>query len=180
MSRRRAIVVGATALLALVAFAAGLLLSRSGQEPDSPPLPSQAAVGRLLSLPLLDPAGSQETTLARWQGKPLIVNFWATWCPPCLTEMPVFSRLQEKHRAVQFVGIAIDTPQNVQAFAAAHPMSYPLLLGSEEATSLLGELGNDRNGLPFTLVIDAAGRVRHVKLGGLSEAETEGIIAALK
>jgi thiol-disulfide isomerase/thioredoxin len=178
MNRRRAIL-GATALLALAAFAAGFLLSRP-EQPDSRPLPSQAAIGRLLALPLLDPAGKETITLTRWQGKPLIVNFWATWCPPCLAEMPVFSRLQEKHRTVQFVGIAIDTPQNVQAFATAQPVSYPLLLGSEGAMALLGELGNDRNGLPFTLAIDAAGQARHIKLGGLSEAEAEGLIASLK
>lgn len=179
MSRRWAII-GAGALLALAAFAAGLLLSRPERSPIAPsPLPRQAAVDRLFGAPLMDPAGKQ-TTLTQWQGKPLLVNFWATWCPPCLIEMPVFSRLQEKHKDVQFVGIAIDTTQNVQAFCASRDYSYPLLVGTEQVMSLMGELGNDRNGLPFTLAIDPRGQVRHVRLGGLSEAETEEIISSLK
>lgn len=179
MNRRWAII-AAGALLALAAFAAGLLLSRPERSPLAPsPLPRQAAVERLFGAPLADPAGNQ-TTLARWQGKPLLVNFWATWCPPCLIEMPVFSRLQEKHKGVQFIGIAIDTAPNVQAFSASHNYSYPLLVGTEQVMSLMGELGNDRNGLPFTLAIDAGGQVRHVRLGGLSEAETEEIISRLK
>jgi len=142
-------------------------------------LPPQAAIERLLGTPLLDSAG-KELTLARWRGRPLVVNVWATWCPPCLTEMPVFSRLQEKHRDIQFVGIAIDTIQNVETFAASRSISYPLLVGTEGVMSLMAKLGNDRNGLPFTLAIDATGQVRHIRLGGLSEAETESLIASLK
>lgn len=179
MTGRRALV-GAGLLLALAAFAAGLFLSRSNSPPlAAPQLPPQAATERLLGAPLVEPAG-KGTTLARWQGKPLVVNFWATWCPPCLTEMPVFSRLQEKHPGIQFVGIAVDTSENVINFGASHRISYPLLVATDGIMSLMADLGNDMNGLPFTVAIDAAGHIRHVRLGGLSEADTENLIASLR
>ncbi|MBS1189095.1 MAG: thiol-disulfide isomerase-like thioredoxin [Rhodocyclaceae bacterium] len=178
--RQRWLLLGAATLLALTAFFAGLFLSRPAQPPlpASPP-PSRAAVERLFAASLFDAAG-KETTLARWRGKPLIVNFWATWCPPCLEEMPLFSRLQERHPEVQFVGIAIDTPENVEAFAASHRFSYPLARGSEGVMSLMTDLGNGRGGLPFTVAMDAAGQVRHIRLGALSESEAERLIASLK
>lgn len=176
--RRRWLIPAITAALALAAFAAGFLFSRPAAVPAAP-LPPQATVDRLLAAPLADPGG-QEVNLARWRGQPLVVNFWATWCPPCLKEMPVFSRLQERHRQVQFVGIAVDTPENVREFAAKSPASYPLLLASQGTISLMAELGNGRGALPFTVGIDAGGRIRHVRLGALSEAETENLIAALR
>ncbi|MGE5489783.1 MAG: TlpA family protein disulfide reductase [Actinomycetota bacterium] len=177
--KQRWTLIGAGVVLALAAFAAGLLYSRPAATPPQAGLPSQAVVEKLLDTPLIDAAGKQ-TTLAHWRGKPLLVNFWATWCPPCLVEMPAFSRLQEKHTGVQFVGIAVDTAENVQKFSAAKPVSYPLLVGSESVMPLMGPLGNNRNGLPFTLILDGSGQVRHVRLGGLSEAEAENLISTLK
>jgi len=176
--RRRWLLPAVAIVLALAAFAAGLLFSRPASAPATP-LPPQAAVDRLLAAPLMDTAG-REASLARWRGQPLVINFWATWCPPCLKEMPAFSRLQERHRQVQFIGIAVDTPENVRDFAARNPASYPLLVAGQETIPLMAELGNGRGGLPFTLGIDAGGQVRQVRLGALSEAETERLIAALR
>lgn len=177
--KRRLLAIGAVITLLLVSFAAGRYLSAPAKPgTGGSPQPGAAAIEKLLTTAFTDPAG-RPATLSHLRGKPLIVNFWATWCPPCLQEMPVFSRLQEKHPNVQFVGIAADTAENVREFSAKHKLSYPLLVASDGAIPLMAELGNNRNGLPFTLSIDANGQPRHAKLGGLSESETESIIADL-
>lgn len=176
---KRGALLGVGAALAALAFAAGMLLSRPAPAPaDTAPQTAPEAAGRLFAATLADPAG-QPLALSRWRGKPVIVNFWATWCPPCLKEIPAFSRLQEKYPQVQFVGIAVDTAENVRDFVAKQKLSYPVLLATDEVIELMPALGNSRNGLPFTLVVDAGGKVRHTRLGALSEAETEQIIAEL-
>lgn len=168
---------GSVTALVLAAFLAGLFLARPVPRPHAPTPPPQA-IDRLLATPFADPAGTTHT-LAEWRGKPLIVNFWATWCPPCLKEMPIFSRHQEDHPNIQFIGIAADLDDNVREFAAKNHISYPLLLGSREAIPLLAELGNSVHALPFTIILDAAGNPRQVILGGLDEAETERLLADL-
>lgn len=178
MRQRRLLFGAAVAVLLLASFAAGLYFSQRPKGDSGSAQPESAAIEKLLTTPFTDLSGSK-TTLSHLKGKPLIVNFWATWCPPCLKEMPVFSNLQEKHPNVQFVGIAADTMDNVQNFVAKQKLSYPILIAADGVVSLMAELGNSRNGLPFTLSIDANGRPRHSKLGGLSETETERIIAEL-
>lgn len=176
--RQRRLVLGLAALLVLAAFIAGLGLS-SRREAPTGASPSPAAVQRLFAESFVDLAGNV-SKLSAWRGKPLIVNFWATWCPPCLAEMPIFSRLQDRHKNVQFVGIAVDNPDNVRTFTSKNKVSYPLLLASDAVMSLMSELGNDRSGLPFTVGIDAGGQVRHIHLGALSQADAEGLIVRLQ
>lgn len=176
--RQRWLLFGAAAVLLLLSFAAGIYFSQQGRGRPAANQPDGASIEKLLTTSFTEPSG-RATTLSHLRGKPLIVNFWATWCPPCLKEMPVFSRLQEKYPSVQFVGIAADTLGNVQLFVANRKLSYPVLVAADGAVSLMAELGNNRNGLPFTLSIDAEGRPRHSKLGALSETETERIIADL-
>lgn len=167
--------------VALVSLAAGMLFSRQ-QHPSAPPgIPAvegeAAALNGLLSLSLPDASGHMNA-LEQWRGRTLVINFWATWCPPCRKEMPAFSRLQEQYRNrnVQFLGIAVDTPENVQDFAAKTPVSYPLLVGGNEILSRARDLGNLKMGLPFTLIIDAQGRIHARKLGGIGEAELEALL----
>lgn len=167
--------------VALVSLAAGMLFSRQ-QQPSSPPgVPAvageAAALAGLLRLSLPDASGRM-TPLEQWRGRTLVINFWATWCPPCRKEMPSFSRLQEQYRNknVQFLGIAVDTPENVRNFAAKTPVSYPLLVGGNEILSRARDLGNLKMGLPFTLIIDAQGRIHARKLGGIGEAELEALL----
>lgn len=175
--RERWFTAGATVALALAAFFAGIFLSRPAAPPVKPTVTPQA-IERLLGTRFTDPAG-QSRTLGEWRGKPLIVNFWATWCPPCLQEMSIFSHYQERHPEIQFVGIAADTNDNVREFTAKTHHSYPLLLGSRDAFPLMAELGNMRRALPFTVGLDASGHLVHVILGGMDEAETEKLIASI-
>ena len=175
--KRRWFLAGAAALV-LAAFAAGFFLSRPASAPPRPEITPEA-IARLFATPYPDLSGNTRT-LEEWRGQPLVVNFWATWCPPCLREMPVFSRAQEQHPGIRFVGIAVDTDKNVREFAAKTQVSYTILLGSKAAFPLMVDLGNFRRGLPFTVAFDASGKLRHVFLGALDEAETTRLIATLE
>jgi thiol-disulfide isomerase/thioredoxin len=154
--------------LAVLAFAAGRLLS-GPRETGTPHTP--AAAGHLLALRLPDTRG-QPRGPADWPHALRVINFWATWCPPCRAEMPEFSRLAQEYseKGVQFLGIAVDSAANVQDFADKNPVSYPLLIGGNDLLPLLAELGNRQGGLPFTVILDADGRVRAAKLGRLTES----------
>ncbi|MCK6393473.1 TlpA disulfide reductase family protein [Zoogloea sp.] len=170
-------------LVVIVAFAAGAAgLYAARQSPSSPPVTPalNAAVGKLMALDLPDTTGKQQP-LAQWQGKVLVVNFWATWCPPCRKEIPAFSALSRKYadKGVQFVGISIDTPKNVIDFQAAQKVAYPLVIASPSVVGLTEELGNASQGLPFTLILDRKGNISLVKLGMLSEEELDRKLAEL-
>jgi len=97
-----------------------------------------AALQRLLATPLLDLQGNS-VTLSNWRGQILVVNFWATWCPPCREELPGFSRQQTKFRGkgVQFVGIALDSTDKVRVFAEKYPVTFPLLVDEQQELTAL-------------------------------------------
>lgn len=155
-------------LLLVAAFAAGAYLSGPGVVPV-PTLPSSPAVEHLLAQRFLRLDG-QAVSLSQWHGRPLVINFWASWCGPCVDELPLLSAMQKRFPAVQFVGIAAESAENVQAFAAEHPVGYPLLADAEAVMQIMPQLGNTVRGLPFTVAIDALGRPRHVQLGAFTEA----------
>ena len=138
---------------------------------------SRQAISRLFDSHFADYQGRQQS-LAQWQGKILVVNFWATWCPPCREEMPYFSRLNEKYApdGVQFVGISADPAHLVETFARQESISYPLLTAGDRSLELSKELGNTLQGLPYTLVL---GRKREPLLshtGRLTETELEALL----
>lgn len=137
----------------------------------------KASIGRLFATEWRDADGAT-VSFERWRGKTLVVNFWATWCPPCREEMPGFSALQTKFAAngVQFVGIALDTAENVREFAKHSSLSYPLVIGDAEGADLARELGNATLALPYTLVIGPAGDARFSRLGAISERELESLL----
>lgn len=99
--------------------------------------------------------------LERWRGRLLVVNFWATWCPPCLREIPAFVDLQARlgDRGLQFVGIALDQPEAVAPFVAEKGMNYPVLVGSDDVIRYMQTLGNTIGGLPYTAVISVDGEL---------------------
>ncbi len=127
---------------------------------------------------LPDTAGRPEA-LSQWRGKILVFNFWATWCPPCREEIPDFVALRAQflNRNVEFVGIALDNVQRVNAFAREMNVPYPLLIGEGTGHALAQALGNPSGALPYTVVIDRSGLVVMHHLGRLPRAKLESALA---
>ncbi len=114
----------------------------------------------------------------KWRGKVLVVNFWASWCPPCVEEMPTLDKLQQEFKAqnVLFVGIGIDSPSNIREFLAKTPVSYPIVIGGMEGSNLSKQMGNSQGALPYTIIINSQGKATSSKLGKISEEELRNTI----
>ncbi len=177
MNRTRTVVL--TAAVALAAGAAGIFTAHK-EPPAAGSASQQAALDKLLALELPDSA-SAKRPLSEWKGKVLVINFWATWCPPCRKEIPAFSAMSTKYRdhGVQFVGVSIDTESNVRDFQTRYQVSYPLVIASPSAVQLTEALGNTSQALPFTVIVAKNGTIGLVKLGMLSEAELDRKLAEL-
>jgi thiol-disulfide isomerase/thioredoxin len=114
-----------------------------------------------------------ELVMAELRGRPLLLNFWATWCPPCLQEMPELDRFQRQFgaRGWQVVGLAVDGPTPVRDYLRRLPVGFPIGLAGFEGAALSQRLGNPQSALPFTAIFDVAGRTVHRKLGQTSREE---------
>lgn len=135
---------------------------------------SQALVNT--SLPDLD---DRETAFRTYLGKPVVVNFWATWCVPCVQEMPELEAMSRAMPEIQFVGIGVDTAEKIRQFVAKIPVSYPLLVSGYAGISLMRELGNSSGGLPFTVMLDANGSIIDTVLGQVEPADLRQRIEAM-
>ena len=164
------------ALIALLAFAAGVWLNSSRQN-DSP---EPKAVEALYALTLPD-LQNKPQKLDQWRGKVLVVNFWATWCEPCREEIPMFVKVQEKYatKGLQFVGISIDQADKTSEFTRKFAVNYPNLIGTFDAVEISRLAGNKRRVLPYTVIIDRKGQIAAAELGGLTQEKLEGIVVPL-
>lgn len=108
--------------------------------------------------------------MASFKGRPLVLNFWATWCPPCIEELPLLNGFFEKNKAKswQVVGLAVDQLVPVKRFVTQSPMSFPIALAGFAGVELSRSLGNLSGGLPFTVVFGTDGAVTHRKMGKLT------------
>jgi thiol-disulfide isomerase/thioredoxin len=107
------------------------------------------------------------------QGRPLLINFWATWCPPCIDELPLLDAFYRENLANgwQVLGLAIDKPAAVNEFLGLHPVTFPVVMAGMKGMELSTMLGNQGGGLPFTVVLGADGAVRNRKIGKVSSQE---------
>jgi thiol-disulfide isomerase/thioredoxin len=131
-----------------------------------PPAGSDSTAASIWTLNFETPQGAV-LPMASFRGKPLLVNFWATWCPPCVKEMPQLDRFYKAYsaRGWQVVGIAIDRAEAVKEFLAKTPVGFPIALGGLAGTDLARNLGNVHGALPFTAVFSASGSQTRRKLG---------------
>ncbi len=109
--------------------------------------------------------------ISKWKDKIRIINFWATWCPPCLKEMPDFIQLQKKYapQNIQFIGIAIDDPDAVEEYLAFTEINYPILMAPSEGVLLAQQLGNIITAIPYTVIVNQQNEIIFRHPGELSK-----------
>lgn len=182
--------------VAVAAAGAGYFLARSvgpgsGAGPES--LPAQPTTAQpapqadqVLGRPRPDftlrDASGTAVSAGDFDGKVLLLNFWASWCAPCVEEMPLLADLQREFagRGLQVVGIAVDDPQRAQAFAEHLALGYPLLFGMADAMGAGRRYGNRSGMLPYSVLVDDRGIVRWTHLGALSREDLETRLAELR
>lgn len=159
-------------LYAAVAAVAGLGGAGLAWWKFSPKPVDEEAMAALWQLSFDTPADGP-LTLQRLRGRPLLINFWATWCPPCIEELPLLDVFYKENAAKgwQVLGLAVDKMLPVRDFLAKHPLSFPVALAGMEGVGLSKSLGNLSGGLPFTIVLGADGAVRDRKIGKVSSAD---------
>ena len=160
-----AAVLGYVAYRLLVPTAPEPSPTQAASEQEQAPAPRQLA-DTLPDFTLANLAG-EPTSIKTFAGKPLLINFWATWCGPCLREIPMLKELQTARPDLQIVGIAIDKREPVQTFTAEHGFNYPTLVGESQAWEAAAALGVEVFALPFTVFTGADGALLGVHTGEL-------------
>lgn len=155
-------------LVGAAALAAGFWLASELRRPDEGAGPSAVS----FALPDLE---GRVRNLSEWKGKTILLNFWATWCPPCREEIPMLIDAQSRlgERGVQVIGVAIDDPKAVAAYARDMKINYPVLIGDAAAMNLMDVYGNRAGSLPYSVVIQPDGSIASRKLGAYRGHELE-------
>jgi peroxiredoxin len=170
-----------------MAASSGYFVARMLSPPADPASiqPEPAAAAELLGQRrpdfILADATGQAVSIDRFNGRVLLVNFWATWCAPCVEEMPMLSQLQRDYAAQGFsvVGIALDEPQRAREFAEELGIDYPLLFGLADAVVVGRRYGNATGMLPYSVLVDASGVIRWTRLGVLDRSQVETQLASV-
>lgn len=162
-------------LVAALALAAGVFLQSGSYF-----VGQTEAVSPALDFSFPDTDGQQQS-ITQWQGKILVINFWATWCPPCLKEIPEFIQLQQAYQDsnVQFVGIAIEDRQPVVEYMQRVNINYPILIAGDAGSTLSQQLGNIISAVPFTVIVNQQGQIIHRQPGELSKEQFLAIVQPL-
>lgn len=154
--------------LAVLAAAIGGYAERQGQ-PAVSNRASTSLVGQPMPAISLPDLNGKLHRLSDYRGRRLILNFWASWCAPCVEEMPALDRITRKfgERAPIVIGIAMDDPAHVRAFLAVHPVKYPILIGQMTTPDTSSQLGDMDQVLPYSVLIGADGRILATHVGSL-------------
>jgi thiol-disulfide isomerase/thioredoxin len=184
----------ALGVIAALAFAAGYWAYGVAQQQSEPTLTLAPGPG-VSARPAIDrgligqdrPAFSLadlegvEQHVSQWDGKVLLINFWATWCPPCRKEMPAFVELHEQYggQGFEIVGIAIDDAVAVRDFIDTLGVDYPILIGELDASEVSRLYGNHLGALPYSVLVDRASKIRFIQPGELTHDVLERELRAL-
>lgn len=187
-----------TIVIALIALGAGAFLadrmladpSPNGEETTgATPAPTtgagktSSASNRTRPMPAITLAGLEQATisLSDFEGRPLLVNFWATWCRPCRKEIPLLIALREAHadQGLEIIGIAIDELEPTREMAASFGINYPVMVGEQEGIDAMVAFGAPTTALPFTAAVDRDGQIVAGHVGELTEEEAQRLLAAL-
>lgn len=173
-------------LVLVLAGAAGFGLQRVLMKSDDLPAKiPQAEFSAVIGKPRpefeLEDIDGHVRNVREWDGKVLLVNFWASWCPPCLKETPLLIELQNKfgEQGLQVIGLAVDDEQSVRDFVDTQGINYPVVAGELAAMELARRYGNRVDALPFTAFVDRNGDIVQIKAGEIEKEEAERIIQSL-
>lgn len=135
------------------------------------------AVGAPQRLPhfVLDDLYGEPRNIHEWSGRPLLINFWATWCAPCRREIPLLETLHKENAGIQVLGIAIDRQPDVESFVGEFGVSYPNLVGQEDAIAVSELFGLDGLGLPFSVLVGGDGNILTVHIGEVNASQLTAI-----
>lgn len=163
-------------LVATIALIAGIYVRHADNSPA--PLARSSDILPPFSFPALN---GTPRDISDWHGKVLIINFWATWCPPCRKEIPEFITLQQElgKQGLQFIGVAVEDRQPVAEYIATLAINYPILVAEDAGIALSQRLGNVVNTVPFTVVVDRQGQIVHRQFGEFSRTQIMEIIEPL-
>lgn len=172
-------------VVVFIAGVAGYLVTTGTREapesvapaPSEAPSPALTKAAATVEFSLNDIDGNMRS-LSDWQGKARLVNFWATWCAPCRREIPLLKQTQEDHAKdnIQIIGIAVDFPEQVQAYAEEAQFNYPILVGQEDAMAAAEASGIDFIGMPFTMIVAPSGELLKTHIGEIVESHIDKIL----
>lgn len=169
IQRRHLLTAGVAA--AAVLAGAGVAYWQNQQKPThAPEKPAENGLNDLWQMQFDTPDGGK-LAMQSLKGKPLLINFWATWCPPCVEELPLLERFysQNKAKSMQIVGLAADKPEAVRTFLKKLPLTFPIGITDLSGIAFSKSWGNLAGGLPFSVMLAADGRVMQRKMGKLSD-----------
>jgi thiol-disulfide isomerase/thioredoxin len=162
------------AALATAAGVGGFHLARSLRSQDGSPAADASVVGKPAPALTLDGVDGERVDLASFRGRTVLLNFWASWCGPCIEEMPVLDAFSKRRAAdVTVIGVAVEDHDDARAFLAQFPVSYRIALGSAGSIDESSRFGNRKSLLPYSVLIDAQGIVRRAEARKFEEGDLD-------
>ncbi|HEU0224202.1 MAG TPA: TlpA disulfide reductase family protein [Steroidobacteraceae bacterium] len=175
------------AIVLAIAIAAGIaafFVSRALLEPEPVPPPQlkPAVIPEVRPDVTLADREGRMRALSEWDGKPLVINFWATWCAPCRREIPMLNALARDTAAegIEVIGVAIDFREEVLKFLDSTPIDYTVLIGEQDGMDAARAFGMESIGLPFTAFTDSRGRIATIHVGELHRVEADVILSVVR